>query len=165
LLAAVLFGLSAPLAKGLLRDAAPQLLAGLLYLGSGSGLLAVWLVRRGRAAGRAEAPLGRRDVPWLAGAIAAGGVLGPLLLMLGLARTPASSASLLLNFEGVLTALLAWFVFRENVDRRSAASRWGCSPLSPAARSSRGRGARRSAASPGRSPSSARARAGRSTTT
>jgi drug/metabolite transporter (DMT)-like permease len=59
-------------------------------------------------------------VPWLAGAIAAGGVLGPLLLMVGLARTPASSASLLLNFEGVLTALLAWFVFRENVDRRVA---------------------------------------------
>ncbi|AHG89470.1 protein of unknown function DUF6 transmembrane [Gemmatirosa kalamazoonensis] len=112
----MLFGLSAPVAKALLRATTPQLLAGLLYLGSGSGLLALWLVRRGRV----EAPLGRRDVPWLAGAIAAGGIAGPVLLMVGLARTPASSASLLLNFEGVLTALLAWFVFRENVDRRVA---------------------------------------------
>jgi len=118
--AAVLFGLSAPFAKLLLRGAAPQLLAGLLYLGSGAGLLLVWMARRARSRGRAEAPLARRDAPWLAGAIAFGGVLGPLLLMAGLARTPASSASLLLNLEGVLTALLAWFVFRENFDRRIA---------------------------------------------
>src|SRR4051812_27434361 len=87
LLAAVLFGASAPLAKGLLADVRPQLLAGLLYLGSGLGLLVVWLARRvsarrGRAS--AEAPLTRADAPWLAGAIAAGGVLGPLLLMIGL---------------------------------------------------------------------------------
>ena len=118
LLAAALFGASAPLAKGLLEDVRPQMLAGLLYLGSGIGLLIIWLARRGRSA--AEAPLTRRDAPWLAGAITAGGVLGPLLLMLGLSRTPASSASLLLNLEGVFTALLAWFVFRENVDRRIA---------------------------------------------
>ena len=118
LLAAVLFGASAPLAKLLLRDASPQLLAGLLYAGSGLGLSVVWLLRRGRAA--AEARLTRRDAPWLAGAIAAGGVLGPVLLMAGLARTPASSASLLLNLEGVFTALIAWMVFRENVDRRIA---------------------------------------------
>ena len=116
--AAVLFGLSTPFAKLLLRDTAPQLLAGLLYLGSGFGLLVVWLVRRGRTP--REAPLTRRDVRWLAAAIAAGGVIAPLLLMLGLVRTPASSASLLLNLEGVLTALIAWFVFRESVDRRIA---------------------------------------------
>ena len=123
LLAAVLFGASAPLAKGLVRDVRPQMLAGLLYLGSGIGLLGVWRVRRAlahRGRGQAEAPLTRRDAPWLAGAIATGGVLGPLLLMIGLARTPASSASLLLNLEGVFTALLAWFAFRENFDRRIA---------------------------------------------
>src|SRR5919199_5797369 len=118
LTAAVLFGISAPFAKLLLRGAAPQLLAGLLYLGSGVGLSLLWL-GRGRAASQ-EAPLTRREAPWLAGAIAFGGVLGPLLLMAGLARTPASSASLLLNLEGVFTALLAWFVFRENFDRRIA---------------------------------------------
>ena len=116
--AAVLFGVSTPFAKLLLQGTTPELLAGLLYLGSGAGLLVVWVVRR--ASARREAPLTRRDVPWLAGAIAAGGVVAPLLLMLGLVRTPASSASLLLNLEGVITALLAWFVFRENVDRRIA---------------------------------------------
>jgi drug/metabolite transporter (DMT)-like permease len=119
LFAAVLFGLSAPLAKLLLHDAVPQLLAGLLYAGSGLGLLAVWLVRRRRPRA-VEAPLTRADLPWLAGAIAAGGVVGPLLLMVGLARTPATAASLLLNLEGVFTALIAWFVFRENFDRRIA---------------------------------------------
>ncbi|HEU4698370.1 MAG TPA: DMT family transporter, partial [Gemmatimonadales bacterium] len=121
LLAAVLFGASAPAAKGLLGGVAPQLLAGLLYLGSGTGLLLVWtLRRRGLAPGgaAAEAPLGRPDLPWLAGAILSGGVLGPLLLLLGLARTPASTASLLLNLEGVFTAALAWLVFREHVHRR-----------------------------------------------
>jgi drug/metabolite transporter (DMT)-like permease len=118
LLAAVLFGLSTPLAKGLLAGTSPQLIAGLLYLGSGLGLGGLWILHGWRT--RAEAPLTRRDAPWLAGAIAAGGVLGPLLLLTGLARTPASSASLLLNLEGVFTALIAWFVFRENVDRRIA---------------------------------------------
>jgi drug/metabolite transporter (DMT)-like permease len=117
LLAAVLFGASAPFAKLLLRGAAPQLLAGLLYLGSGLGLLVLWIVRR---SGNREASLTRRDVPWVAAAIGFGGVLAPALLMTGLARTPASSASLLLNLETVFTALLAWFVFREHFDRRIA---------------------------------------------
>ena len=117
LLAALLFGVSAPFAKLLLRGAAPQLLAGLLYLGSGLGLGVAWLVRRRSSR---ETALTRRDVPWLAGAILFGGALAPVLLMAGLARTPASSASLLLNLEGVFTALLAWFVFRENFDRRIA---------------------------------------------
>jgi drug/metabolite transporter (DMT)-like permease len=115
--AAILFGVSAPFAKLLGRAEAPQLLAGLLYLGSGTGLTLVWLARR---RSKQEAPLSRADAPWLAGAISFGGVLGPLLLMIGLARTPASSASLLLNLEGVFTALLAWFVFHENFDRRIA---------------------------------------------
>ena len=117
MLAAVLFGLSAPFAKLLLRDASPQLLAGLLYLGSGVGLSLVWFIRRGAPR---EAPLTGRDAPWLAGAIAFGGVLGPVLLMTGLAHTPASSASLLFNLEGFFTALIAWSVFRENFDRRIA---------------------------------------------
>jgi drug/metabolite transporter (DMT)-like permease len=118
--AAVLFGASAPFAKLLLRDAAPQLLAGLLYLGSGLGLGVVWLRNRYSAEAARETPLTRRSIPWLAGAIVFGGVLGPLLLMIGLNRTAASGASLLLNLEGVFTAILAWFVFRENFDRRIA---------------------------------------------
>lgn len=122
LAAAALFGASTPLAKLLVGAVSPVMLAGLLYLGSGIGLLG-WFGWRRLRAGRHEtheAALGRHDLPWLAGAIFAGGVLGPVLLMLGLARTLAASASLLLNLEGVLTALLAWFVFRENVDRRIA---------------------------------------------
>jgi drug/metabolite transporter (DMT)-like permease len=115
LAAALLFGASTPLAKLLLRDTSPMLLAGLLYLGSGVGLGFARLLRdRGW---RAPA-LGRTEWLWLLLAIGFGGVLGPLLLMLGLERTPAASASLLLNLEAVLTALLAWIVFRENTDRR-----------------------------------------------
>ena len=115
LAAALLFGASTPLAKQLLRDTSPMLLAGLLYLGSGIGLSAARLVRDRAWHAPALAPAERL---WLVLAIGFGGVLGPLLLMLGLARTPAASASLLLNLEAVLTALLAWVVFRENTDRR-----------------------------------------------
>jgi len=119
LLAALLFGASTPLAKLLVADVSPILLAGLLYAGSGLGLGTWLLLRRVRARhARAEASLQRRDVPWLSGAILSGGVLGPILLMAGLSSTPASAASLLLNLESVLTALLAWVVFRENVDFR-----------------------------------------------
>jgi drug/metabolite transporter (DMT)-like permease len=120
LLAAVLFGLSTPLAKGVSPRVEPVLLAGLLYLGSGIGLGAYYLLRIGRRGGGKEAALKRTDVPWLAGAIFTGGGLGPLLLMWGLAQTSASSASLLLNLEGVFTAFLAWFVFKENFDLRIA---------------------------------------------
>ena len=118
LLAALLFGLSAPFAKLLLGATRPQLLAGLLYLGSGTGLLVLWLLRR-RGGARANA-LTRRDLPWLAGTVVCGGTLAPLLLMFGLTRTPASAASLLLNLEGVFTALLAGLVFGERFDGRVA---------------------------------------------
>lgn len=119
--AAALFGASTPLAKLLVGTVPPVLLAGLLYLGSGIVLLAWFQLRRFQTDHTArEAALTRHDVPWLAGAILAGGVAGPVLLMLGLVHTPAASAALLLNLEGVFTAALAWFVFRENFDRRIA---------------------------------------------
>lgn len=113
--AALLFGAGTPFAKRLLEDATPWLLAGLLYLGSGVGLFLYRRVTRVQ-----PTALTRRDGAWLGAAIAAGGVLGPALLMLGLVNMPASGASLLLNAEGVFTALIAWFVFRENFDRRIA---------------------------------------------
>jgi drug/metabolite transporter (DMT)-like permease len=121
IVAAVLFGASTPLAKQLLPEVKPWLLAGLLYLGSGLGLMIYRSIRPGRKTG-AETALSRHDAPWLAGAILCGGIVGPVLLMFGLNHTPASSASLILNLEGVLTALLAWFVFKENFDARIA---WG----------------------------------------
>ena len=119
LLAAVLFGASTPIAKGLLAGTSPQLLAGLLYLGSGLGLGTLWLLRRAKGT-TPDAPLTRRDGPWLGGAILFGGVLAPLALMAGLMRTPASASALMLNLEGVFTALIAWMVFAENVDKRIA---------------------------------------------
>src|SRR5258706_15949946 len=116
LAAAMLFGASTPAAKLLAGDLPAFLLAGLLYAGSGLGL-AAWIALR-PAAGAPR--LARADLPWLAGAVLCGGVAGPVLLMQGLAASPASTASLLLNLEGVFTALIAWFVFRENFDRRIA---------------------------------------------
>ena len=113
--AALLFGAGTPLAKLLLDSVSPWLLAGLLYLGSGVGL---WLYRRITRAPRVHLP--RAELPYLAGAILCGGVVAPVLLMLGLTGMPASGASLLLNAEGVFTAGLAWFAFRENFDRRVA---------------------------------------------
>ncbi|MGI8400373.1 MAG: DMT family transporter [Gemmatimonadaceae bacterium] len=119
LAAAALFGSSTPFTKMLIAFARPQLIAGLLYLGSGVGLGSFWLLTRSKRSGN-ETPLARADLPWLAGAIVAGGIAAPLLLLLGISRTRASGASLLLNLEGVFTALLAWFAFRENFDRRIA---------------------------------------------
>ena len=113
--AALLFGAGTPLAKLLLAQADPWLLAALLYLGSGLGLA---LARQLRRAPAVRLPAG--ETGWFAGAVLAGGVAGPVLLMAGLANMPAAGASLLLNAEAVFTALLAWFAFRENFDRRIA---------------------------------------------
>jgi len=122
LLAALLFGASTPTAKVLAGGMSAVLLAGLLYAGSGIGL-SLWVALRAAAA-RRSAPLTRADLPWLAGAVLSGGVAGPVLLMHGLSVVPgattASAASLLLNLEGAFTALIAWFVLRENFDRRIA---------------------------------------------
>lgn len=115
LAAAALFGAGAPFAKLLLADTGAWLLAAILYLGSGLGLALMRLLRRAAPVRPSRAEWG-----WLAGATLAGGVIGPVLLMTGLAALPAASVSLLLNMEAVLTALLAWFVFKENVDRRVA---------------------------------------------
>ena len=118
LASAILFGASTPFAKLLLGVIDPWLMAGLLYLGAGLGLAAIHLSRTVLRLPAVEAPLRRADLPWLAAVVAAGGIAGPLLLMLGLARTDAASASLLLNLEGLAAMGLAWVVFRENVDRQ-----------------------------------------------
>jgi drug/metabolite transporter (DMT)-like permease len=119
LLSALLFGVTTPAAKILVAQTEPVMLAGLLYSGSGIGLLAWFILRACISARRAEGEqLTRRDLPWLASAILAGGVIAPVLMMSGLAFMPASSASLLLNLESVLTVSLAWFLFKENVNRR-----------------------------------------------
>ena len=118
LFSAILFGASTPFAKLLLGSTDPWLLAGLLYLGAGVGLAVVHLSRAALHLPVVEAPLRGRDLPWLGLIVLAGGIGGPLLLMLGLARTDAASASLLLNLEGLATMGIAWLWFHENVDRR-----------------------------------------------
>ena len=122
LAAALLFGASTPLAKLLGADLPPLLLAGLLYLGSGFGLATLLLMRqawgRSRRADGSSLGMPARDLPWLLGAIVAGGMLGPALLMAGLTTTDAAPTALLLNVEGVLTAVIVWLVFKENADRR-----------------------------------------------
>jgi drug/metabolite transporter (DMT)-like permease len=117
LIAALLFGASTPLAKLLVGDIAPILLAGLLYMGSGLGL---WLLRLARDRRLSTPRLPAREWPWFLGAIAAGGVIGPVLLMYGLTRTSAANASLLLNLEAVFTIVLGALFYREHVGRRVA---------------------------------------------
>lgn len=117
LLAALFFGASAPLSKLLLNDVPPVLLAAFLYLGSGTGI-AILRMRRQQA----EASLRRADWPWLLGAILSGGVAAPIVLMFSLQNTPASTASLLLNFEGVGTTLIALLAFREAIGGRAWAA-------------------------------------------
>lgn len=114
LLAALLFGASTPASKWLLGDLAPWTLAGLLYLGAALGTAPAWLVRRNRT----PAAFGRASRLRLAAAIAAGGVAGPVLLLEGLARSQASSVSLLLNLELVATAVLGAWCFRDPLGPR-----------------------------------------------
>lgn len=110
---ATLFGVSTPLAKLLLGQTSPWMLAALLYLGAGIGLLGY------RTLGRA-APvrLSVQDRGTFAAATFFGGIAAPVLLMFGISQMPATGASLLLNSEAVFTVLLAWLVFKEHVGRR-----------------------------------------------
>jgi drug/metabolite transporter (DMT)-like permease len=115
LVASLLFGVTTPLAKQLLANTHPLLIAGLLYLGSGIG---VSLVRIIQERGWPASGLSSRDWPWVALTTLVGGIIAPALLMLGLARADAADASLLLNLEVVFTAVLAWVVFREPANSR-----------------------------------------------
>ncbi len=121
LLAALFFGASAPISKLLLGDASPVLMAAFLYLGSGTGISLVKLSQR-LTSNQTEAGVKAPDVKWLAGAIISGGILAPIILMISLKNTPASTASLLLNFEGVGTTLIALFFFHESISRRALAA-------------------------------------------
>jgi drug/metabolite transporter (DMT)-like permease len=116
--AAVLFGLSSPLAKTLIGSIDPWLLAGILYLGSGLGMTIIQIIRTFTKREPTQNKVAVKEIPWLLGVIFFGGILGPVLLMYGLSLTPASTSSLLLNLEGVFTAGLAWLVFKEHYDRR-----------------------------------------------
>ncbi len=116
-LAAALYALNAPLSKLLLNGVPPTLMAGMLYLGAGGGMALVALARRALRVPRTEAPLARADLPFTVAMVVLD-IAAPILLMLGLASTPAASAALLNNFEIVCTALIALLVFRETISPR-----------------------------------------------
>lgn len=122
LLAATLFGASAPFSKLLLDNIPPLQLAGLLYLGSGIGLLLFKTSQALFKKNTFEARLQKTDLLWLFGAVCCGGILAPIALMFGLSRTPAATASVLLNFEAASTTLLAAFFFREHIGKRVIAA-------------------------------------------
>lgn len=119
LLAALLFGASAPLSKILLGSIEPVPLASFLYIGSGTGLLLIQVLNRiVRKNINVEASLTQKDVPWLIGAILFGGVIAPIILMYSLRITPASTSSMLLNFEGVATTIIAAVFFKESIGKK-----------------------------------------------
>ncbi|MBI4518912.1 MAG: DMT family transporter [Deltaproteobacteria bacterium] len=114
-LAAALFGAATPTSKLLLSDLSPFQLAGLLYLGAAVGVLPA--ARRGggiRLPDRSD-QLNRLR---LLGAVVAGGICGPVLLLLGLRVATATSVSLWLTFETAATALLGTLVFRDHLGLR-----------------------------------------------
>lgn len=113
--AAVFFGASTPIIKLFIGTTSPILIAGLLYLGSGVGLMLIKIIRD---KGWQLATLEIKDWLWLSGAITCGGILAPILLMYGLTYTSSADASLLLNLEAVLTSTIAWVIFKENADKR-----------------------------------------------
>ena len=120
LIAALLFGASAPLAKLLLGEVEPIPLAAFLYLGSSIGLLGIKLYQRiNQQVLNSEAQIKKPDYLWLLGAILAGGVAAPITLLFNLRNTPAATASLLLSFEGVATTFIAFFAFKESISRRA----------------------------------------------
>lgn len=121
LLAALFFGASAPVSKLLLGNVPPVLMAAFLYLGSGTGISLIKLYQR-FSKNQKEAGIKRPDIGWLAGAIISGGIIAPIILMISLKNTPASTASLLLNFEGVGTTLLALLFFHESISHRALAA-------------------------------------------
>lgn len=117
LLAAALYAISTPVSKLLLQDVAPTMMAGLLYLGAGTGMFVLGVVRRGIKQLPREQHLTCRDLPYTVGMVLLD-IAAPICLMVGLTRTTSANASLLNNFEIVATALIALMVFREKISRR-----------------------------------------------
>ncbi len=115
---AALFGLSTPFAKLLEREIAPIMLASLFYLGTGIGFALLSAYSASRKKQDKVLFLRRRDLAALTVVVTTGGIFAPICLMLGLSKSTATTTSLLLNLEAVLTALIAWFYFHENWDRR-----------------------------------------------
>lgn len=117
ILAAALYALNAPLSKVLLGQVPARMMAALLYLGAGAGMLLLRLMQKSMGKPSAEAPLTRKELPYTVAMVVLD-VAAPIFLMLGLTGTSAASASLLNNFEIVSTSLIALAIFRERISGR-----------------------------------------------
>ena len=117
ILAAALYAVSTPVSKLLLRDVPPTMMAALLYLGAGGGMLLLGIVRRGLGRGQAEQRLKRRDLPFTVGMVVLD-IAAPICLMAGLTAATPANVSLMNNFEIVATSLIALVLFREQISRR-----------------------------------------------
>lgn len=116
-LAAVLYGISAPFSKLILKKLSPTFLAALLYLGAGFGMLLISIYRTITKKRIAEAKITKKELPYIIGTVALD-IAAPIFLMIGVANTAAANASLLNNFEMVATSVIALMVFKEAVGRR-----------------------------------------------
>lgn len=117
LMAAVLYGISAPLSKLLLVEIQPKLMAGLLYLGAGLGMTIFNVIQNGLKKTQKEAGLKRKDMPYVLGMVGLD-IAAPILLLMGLSITPSGSVVLLNNFEIVVTSLIALVIFKEAIGKR-----------------------------------------------
>ncbi|MBE0449691.1 MAG: DMT family transporter [Clostridia bacterium] len=117
ILAAALYGISAPVSKLLLAELSPTLMAALLYLGAGAGMLGVNLVNQLFKRERMEAKMTKKELPFIIGMVVLD-IIAPIFLMTGLLLTTSSNASLLNNFEIVATSMIALFIFKESIGKR-----------------------------------------------
>lgn len=117
ILAALLYGISAPVSKLLLVKLSPTMMAALLYLGAGFGMIAVNIIKRIRKVEQSEAKMTQKEMPYIIGMILLD-IAAPIFLMIGLLNSTSGNASLLNNFEIVATSLIALFIFKETIGKR-----------------------------------------------
>ena len=116
-MAAALYALNTPFSKLLLNEVSPTMMAAFLYLGAGTGMLILGLVKRLSGKEKAEKPLTKKELPFIVGMVLLD-IAAPIFLMLGLKNTTAANASLLNNFEIVATSLIALVVFKELISKK-----------------------------------------------
>jgi len=116
-LAASLYAINSPFSKLLLGKLSPTMLAALLYLGAGIGMLIVGMIQRKTGYAEKEKPLTKKELPYTVGMVVLD-IAAPIFLMIGLTMTSAANASLLNNFEIVATSIIALCIFKEKISKR-----------------------------------------------
>lgn len=117
ILAAIFYGFSSPLSKLLLNYISPYMMSSYLYFGAGLGMLIFVLLNKKQRPVSITQNFVKKDVIYIILMIILD-ILAPILLMLGLLKTNASTASLLNNFEIVFTAIIAMIFFKEIVGKK-----------------------------------------------